>query len=74
MKTQWKKIWVKATMWVITEIALNLLGLDNLADYSEFIYEQESAIATYQNQMTVVTLLHRPQFYQTLPYRFVINA
>ncbi len=74
MKTQWKKIWVKATMWVITEIALNLLGLDNLADYSEFIYEQESAITTYQHQMTVVTLLHRPQLYQTLPYRFVINA
>lgn len=39
MKLEWKKLIVKTTVWLTVEIILNLLGLDNLADYSEFIYE-----------------------------------
>lgn len=39
MQTQWKKIMIKITCWLIVEIILNLLGLDNLADYSEFVFE-----------------------------------
>lgn len=39
MQTQWQKILVKITFWLIVEIILNLLGLDNLADYSEFVFE-----------------------------------
>lgn len=46
MKTQWKKLLVKTTVWLAAEIILNLLGLDNLADYSEFIYEQEVMVLT----------------------------
>ncbi len=46
MKTQWKKLLVKTTVWLAAEIILNLLGLDNLADYSEFIYEQEVMVFT----------------------------
>ncbi|HEY9667144.1 MAG TPA: hypothetical protein V6C91_10080 [Coleofasciculaceae cyanobacterium] len=30
---------IKITCWLIVEIILNLLGLDNLADYSEFVFE-----------------------------------
>lgn len=44
MRTQWKKIVVKITCWLIVEIILNLLGLDNLADYSEFVFEEKSLI------------------------------
>lgn len=62
MKMQWKKICVKTAIWLVTEIILNLLGLDNLADYSEFIFEKEVAIHTYQPQMTVVAQLQAPQF------------
>lgn len=62
MKTQWKNVWVKATIWLVTEIILNFIGLDNLADYSEFIFEQEVMIATSQPQMTVVVAFRRPQF------------
>ncbi len=28
----------KLAVWLLAEILLNLLGLDNLADYSEFIF------------------------------------
>ncbi|HEY9833758.1 MAG TPA: hypothetical protein V6D26_24620 [Stenomitos sp.] len=60
MKTQWKNRWVKVTIWVALEIILNLLGLDNLADYSEFIFEQEMAIATNQPQMIALVPPHYP--------------
>ena len=31
---------IKAMVWVIAEILLNFIGLDDLADYSEFIFER----------------------------------
>jgi hypothetical protein len=72
MKMQWKRLWVKATIWLATEIILNVLGLDNLADYSEFLFEKEIAIATHQPQMAVVVLPDRPQFNCNQPYRFTL--
>ncbi len=44
MKAQWKTLLVKTTIWLAAEIILNLLGLDNLADYSEFVFEHEVAV------------------------------
>ncbi|WNN89203.1 hypothetical protein [Gloeocapsopsis dulcis] len=41
MAINWKKMLLKTTLWLGTEIILNLVGLDNLADYSEFISGQE---------------------------------
>ena len=40
MKVHWQKLLVKLTIWLVAEIALNLIGLDDLADYSEFIFER----------------------------------
>jgi preprotein translocase subunit SecG len=54
MKLQWKKLLVKTTLWLATEIILNVVGLDNLADYSEFIYEQDAALLGYLNQPAIV--------------------
>lgn len=68
MKRQWKTIWVKATIWLVTEIVLNLLGLDNLADYSEFLFEKELAIAMHQPSMAVVVVPHHPLLSYKLPY------
>lgn len=76
MKMQWKKIWVKTTIWLVTEIILNLLGLDNLADYSEFLFEKEVAIDKHPPQMAVVFPAHRPRLNYNIPDRFtlVLNA
>lgn len=68
MKRQWKTIWVKATIWLIAEIVLNLLGLDNLADYSEFLFEKELAIEKHPPQMAVAVPPRRPEFTYNLPY------
>ncbi len=40
MQVQWKRILVKLAVRLITELLLNFLGLDDLADYSELIFEQ----------------------------------
>lgn len=40
MKVPEKKLLFKITVWLVAEILLNASGLDNLADYSEFIFER----------------------------------
>ncbi len=41
MKVQWQKLWFKTILWLGAEILLTLMGLDDLADYSEFLYQQK---------------------------------
>lgn len=40
MDVRWKTLITKLTVWLVAEIILSLLGLDNLADYSEFLEDQ----------------------------------
>ncbi|MDJ0531744.1 MAG: hypothetical protein QNJ70_04465 [Xenococcaceae cyanobacterium MO_207.B15] len=41
MKTIWKQSLFRAMVWLSAEIILNCVGLDDLADYSEFIFERD---------------------------------
>ena len=41
MKIQWQKLWFKIILWLGAEILLTLIGLDDLADYSEFLCQQQ---------------------------------
>jgi hypothetical protein len=52
MQTRWKKVIVKVTAWLAAEIILNLIGLDSLADYSEFLYEHEVTVLSQLPQLT----------------------
>lgn len=36
------KLIAKTVIWLAAEILLNCLGMDDLADYSEFIFESNS--------------------------------
>ncbi len=40
----WQKLLALAIVWLATEILLTLIGLDNLADYSEFVFERNSIV------------------------------
>ncbi|ACB49772.1 hypothetical protein cce_0421 [Crocosphaera subtropica ATCC 51142] len=44
MKISWKKLLIQTSVWITSEIVLNLIGLDNIADYSEFIFKQKETI------------------------------
>ena len=36
------KLIVKTVIWLATEILFNFVGIDDLADYSEFVFENNS--------------------------------
>lgn len=40
MQVHWKTLLVRTTFWLLVEISLNCLGLDDMADYSEFVFER----------------------------------
>ena len=42
MKTKYHQLLVKALTWFIAEIVLSYVGLDDLADYSEYLKEQST--------------------------------
>ena len=44
MNVRWKKLLIKTTLWLIAEIWFNFLGIDNLVDYSEFIFERHEIV------------------------------
>ena len=44
MRIRCPKLLVKTVVWACTEIALTCLGLDDLADYSEFIFQDRSGL------------------------------
>lgn len=46
---KWKKLLVRVSFWLVTEILFNCVGLDDLADYSEFIFERNSVVISKIN-------------------------
>ncbi len=55
MKVRWKRAAVEITVWLIAEILLNLLGLDNLADYSEFLFQYQVITMSHSLELTMTT-------------------
>ena len=50
MKIRWQKLLLKLTIWLGVEIILTLTGLDDMADYNEFLFIQNNtATATIKN-------------------------
>ena len=60
-KTIWKKVAYKTGVWLAAEIWLNVIGLDNIADYSEFIFAQDLNL-NFKNRRTVKITEYPPQF------------
>lgn len=59
MKVRWKVLISKASIWLASEIFLTLVGLDNVADYSEFVLQSKAAgqlSATFANAVTWVAV------------------
>ncbi|NJP09005.1 MAG: hypothetical protein HC866_05560 [Leptolyngbyaceae cyanobacterium RU_5_1] len=40
MNAKWRTRVIKVTIWIAAEITLNLLGMDTMADYGEFVLGQ----------------------------------
>lgn len=57
MKIQWKSLLFKIILWLVTEMLLNLLGLDSIADYGEFTSGRHLAYENVMNSAIVVLFL-----------------
>ncbi|WP_181256677.1 hypothetical protein [Merismopedia glauca] len=40
MLRNWHQTLAKTLIWMVVEVYLDFVGLDNLADYSEFVFER----------------------------------
>ncbi len=53
----------KTGVWLAAEIWLNLIGLDNIADYSEYIFAYDLDLyLNFKHQRTVKIIDYPPQF------------
>lgn len=43
MRVKGRKLLIQITLWLMSEIIFNLVGIDDLVDYSEFVFEQNLA-------------------------------
>lgn len=62
MKTQRRQLFTKTIVWLVAEVVLNLAGLDNLADYSEFVFDQHAAATIGHPTITTPLLFDRSTF------------
>ena len=44
MNIYWKKLFLSLGYWLIAELCFNFLGIDDVADYTEFTSEQNRVI------------------------------
>jgi hypothetical protein len=56
MKVYWKTLMLKIFGWIIAEIILNFAGLDNLANYSEFIYKPYLSTQACETSIVIALL------------------
>ena len=72
MKILWKKTWLKATTWLVAEILLSLIGLDNLADYSEYLFEKTMKLDNGHPKMTAIAPAGYPD--AVVPLNFEVSS
>lgn len=44
MKIKWQKLIMKICFWLLVEVIYNLIGIDELADYSEFVLMPKTTV------------------------------
>jgi len=42
MQIRWKRLLLQSAVWLTAEVTLTLVGLDDLADYSEYQFQSRS--------------------------------
>ena len=57
IQVTWKNLIMKLTFWLLSEILLTFLGLDNLADYSEFIFSKEVSFYNSVNSYHQISMI-----------------
>jgi hypothetical protein len=62
MNGQTTKWAVKFVLWLVIEIILNLVGMDDLVDYSEFLFEHPTVVqVSIQHPLALAKLIPAPK-------------
>ncbi len=56
MNVRWKKLLLKTTFWLATEICFTLIGIDDLVDYSEFIFGRQEILQPLPKSFSSLSL------------------
>jgi hypothetical protein len=54
MQSYWKTLTLKIASWTVAEVILNLVGLDGLANYNEFLSKWYLSIQISKTSITIV--------------------
>ena len=57
MKVRWTELFLRTVVWVSAEVALTLLGIDDLADYSEFVFQNRCDFLLFEVPVRLTTSL-----------------
>jgi hypothetical protein len=55
MQFKWSKLLTKTSIWLCTEVALNGVGLGDLANYGEFVRHSQMGLAWGTELIALVT-------------------
>jgi len=55
MRERYQKVFLRALIWLTAEVLLGFMGLDNLADYSEFVFESRTLIQLNGSSVCIVS-------------------
>lgn len=58
MKIRWIKFYTTVGFWLFCELWLNFVGIDDLADYSEFLFDHDFELNQKNSQLTNVSTPH----------------
>lgn len=48
----WKQSLSRIIIWLAAEVILNCVGLDDLADYSEYVFERNTVVFNHSHQLS----------------------
>ncbi|MGP1371793.1 MAG: hypothetical protein ACTS3T_03125 [Almyronema sp.] len=66
MKIKFRQLLFELLIWLTTELFLGCVGLDNLADYSEYLKEQDTTWKIFSDRRSFV--LAAPTYFKLLSY------
>jgi hypothetical protein len=58
MKVKWSQLVLKIIVWLFAEMYLTVLGLDNLADYGEFVFQYKALLTIAEMSTLLVPQLN----------------
>ena len=54
MKIRWRQLLINLVVWAIAEIMLNLIGLETLANYGEYLGDHDKVVQSISSSIIII--------------------